>query len=314
EPVSADASSVAPAVADGAKVAFLSPAAPWAEQVGAVAGGTRLSAFLAARVSVRFDDSSAGVDEQEEYEALYGPLDDGLDLATERAVDYDDRDLVEAPPDGATYVLPGAKIGEASFFRDAERDVKRHLVDLRPLELLRNRELKLVSRPGETPEEFAERCDQAAQEAEDAEAAKIRDKLEAKQDKLEEALELARRRVAELDTDVRTRQTTDLVAGAGELLGALLGGRRSTRSITTALGRATSGTSARTAERRETARTKVQHAEDALAEVELEIAEELQEIDAEWTEKAAAIETVSIRAEATDVRVVDLRLVWVPIA
>ena len=205
EPVSADASAVAPAVADGAKVAFVSPAAPWAEQVGALAGGTRLSAFLAARVSVRFDDSSAGVDEQEEYEALYGPLEDGLDLATERAVDYDDRDLVETPPDGATYVLPGAKIGVASFFRDAERDVKRHLVDLRPLELLRNRELKLVSRPGETPEQFAERCDQAAQLAEDAEAAKIRDKLEARQDKLEEALELARRRVAELDTDVRTR-------------------------------------------------------------------------------------------------------------
>ena len=290
------------------------PPPPWAEQIGAVAGGTRLSAFLAARVSVRFDDSSADVDEQEEYEALYGPLEDGLDLTTERAVDYDDRDLAEAPPAGATYVLPGAKIGESSFFRDAERDVKRHLVDARPLELLRNRELKLVSRPGETPEQFAERCDQAAQEAEDAEAAKIRDKLEAKQDKLEQALELARRRVEELDADARADQADDFVAGAGELLGALLGGRRSTRSITTALGRATSGTSVRAAERRETALTKVQHAQDTLAELELEIAEELQEIDAEWTEKAAAIETVSIRAEATDVRVLDLRLVWVPTA
>jgi hypothetical protein len=291
------------------KVAYLSPAAPWAEEVGAVVGGARLSAFLAARVSVRFDDTRASVDEQTEYEAVYGPLEDGLDLDTERDVDYDDRDLIETPPDGAAYVLPGARIGEASFFRAAERDIKKHLVDLRPLELLRNSELRLVSRPGETPEQFAERCDQAAQKAEDAEAVKIRDKLEAKQDKLEKALELARRRVEELDADARTRRTSDIVAGAGELLGALLGGRRSTRSITTALGRAASGTSSGTAERRETARTKVQHAEDALAEVELEIAEELQRIDAEWTEKAAAIETVSIRA---DVRVVELRLVWVP--
>ena len=48
--------------------------------VGAAAGGSRLRAFVAARVSLRFDDTSAGVDEQQEYEALYGPLDGGLDL------------------------------------------------------------------------------------------------------------------------------------------------------------------------------------------------------------------------------------------
>ena len=183
------------------------------------------------------------------------------------------------------------------------------------LELLRNRELKLVSRPGETPEQFAERCDQAAQEAEDAEAAKIRDKLEAKQDKLEQRSSWpADGSRSSTPTHAPTRPTS-FVAGAGEMLGALLGGRRSTRSIATALGRARpAGTSVRAAERRETAHTKVQHAQDTLAELELEIAEELQEIDAEWTEKAAAVETVSIRAEATDVRVLDLRLVWVPTA
>ena len=44
----------------------------------------RLHAFVAARVSLRFDDRSAGIDEQQEYEALYGPLDGGLDLDCER--------------------------------------------------------------------------------------------------------------------------------------------------------------------------------------------------------------------------------------
>ena len=314
EPVAADASPVAPAVAEGVDVAFLDPAAPWSGRVGAAPGGTRLRAFLAARVNVRFDDASAGVDEQQEYEALYGPLDDGLDLDAEHAVDYDDRDLGAAAPAGAAYVLPDAAIDKAAFFREAERDIEQRLVDLRALELLRNPELKLVSRPGETPEQFAERCDRAAQEAEDAEAAKIRDKLEAKQDRLEKALELAQRRVEELDTDMRSRQTTELVAGAGEVLGALLGGRRSTRSIAGALGRAASkrGTSAGTAERRKTAQAKVEHARDALTEMELEIAEEVQRIDAEWSEKASATEPVSIRPEATDVRVAKLVLVWVP--
>ena len=33
------------------------------------------------------------MDEHQEYEALYGPLDGGLDLDSEHAVDYDDRDF-----------------------------------------------------------------------------------------------------------------------------------------------------------------------------------------------------------------------------
>ena len=95
-------------------------------------------------------------------------------------------------------------LGEASFFASAAKHIERRLVERRPLELQRNRTLKLVSRPGEAPEAFAERCDAAAQERADAETAKIRDRLEAKRDRLDRALELAQRRVEELDTDTRT--------------------------------------------------------------------------------------------------------------
>jgi hypothetical protein len=83
------------------------------------------------------------------------------------------------------------------------------------LELHRNTGLKLVSRPGETPEAFAVRCDEAAQVAEDVEAAKIKQKLEVQQTKLEKAIALAQRRVVEVSTDQRTRQASALVAGAG---------------------------------------------------------------------------------------------------
>ena len=78
-PVADDgATPVAPPVAAGVSVTYLDPAAPWAAQVAAVPGGTRLQAFLAARVGVRFDDAKAQVDERHEYEALY-PLDGGFD-------------------------------------------------------------------------------------------------------------------------------------------------------------------------------------------------------------------------------------------
>jgi hypothetical protein len=313
-PPATDAAPVAPPVASGIPVAYLDVAAPWAARVNAAAGSGRLRAYLAARVSIRFDDAKAAVDEQEEYEALYGPLDQGLDLEQETVVDFDDRDFVPAAPDRAGYELPAAPIAEASFFRDAERDIARRLAARQALELHRNPKLKLTSRPGETLEEFTQRCDLAAQDAADAETAKIRDRLEARRDRLESALAQAQRRVEELSLDERTRQTNELAAGAGAILGALLGGRRRTRSIAGALGGAASrrGTAARAAERRRTAEAKVGQVQDDLQELEQEILDEVQEIDAKWREVALAVDTVAIRPETSDVRVDRLALVWVP--
>jgi hypothetical protein len=313
---SVDATPVAPVVAAGIQTLYVDPAAPWAAKVGGIAGGPFLRAFLAASVGVRFDDTRAAVDEQRGYEALYGPLDSGLDLSRETTVDYEDRDFRADPPADAAYVLPAAPIADASFFRSAERDIKQRLTRSLTLELLRNRALKLVSRPGETPEQFAERCDQAARAAADAEAAKIRDRLEARQERLEAALEQAHRRVEELTIDERSRQDSELVAGAGAVLGALLGGRRSTRSIATAISGAASrrGASSRTGARRQTAEEKSARIEDDLRELEQEILDEVREIDEKWQQAASQIETVAIRPEASDVHVDRLAIVWVSTA
>jgi hypothetical protein len=312
--LAANETAVAPPVASGISVSYLDPAASWAGSIGAVTGSTRLRAFIAARVSLRYDDSTAGVDEQQEFEAVYGPLDGGLDLDSETQVDYDDRDFASAPPGQATYVLPEAPVDKSTFFTKTSTEIRQRLVDRRPLELQRNRQLKLVSRPGESAADFSKRCDAAAQERADAETAKIRDRLEAKRDRLDRALAQAQRRVEELQTDTRSRQATELLAGAGAVLGALFGGRRSTRSMAGAISSAASrrGMSARTAERKETAEGKVEATKDDLAELEQEIANEVAEIDERWRGVADEVDTLSIRLEATDVRVAETRLVWVP--
>ena len=116
------------------------------------AEAARLQAFLAARVSVRFDDTKSDVDVTEEWEALYGPLDETLELESETRVDIDDRDFGAEPADGTSYVLPAAPIGEERFFREAKRSIERRLADVSTLEILRNPALRLYSRPGETEE------------------------------------------------------------------------------------------------------------------------------------------------------------------
>ena len=268
----------------GTPVSFLDPAATWAAEVGAVQGSPKLRAFLAARVSLRYDDSAADVDEQQEFEAVYGPLDGGLDLASETQVDYDERDFGADAPPNAAYVLPQAPLGEARFFSATAKEIQRHLVDRRPLELQRNRALKLVSRPGESPEEFAARCDAAAQEKADAEAAKIRDRLEAKRDRLEKALEQAERRVEELEADTRSRQDDGAHRGCGRHprrtvrrppQHALDHERDRRRGLAPRDDRADAGAQG-------SAEEKAEAYEDDLAELEQEILDEVAEIDERW--------------------------------
>ncbi len=314
-----DESAVAPEVAEGVPVRYLDPAAPWASAVGAVAGASRLQPFLAARVSLRFDDTTADLDTTQEWEALYGPIAAELDLDNETAVDFDERDFDTDPPSDAAYVLPTAPLHDSKFFNSAAKEIQRRLADTKSLELLRIRELDLWSRPGETREQFESRADEAAKAGADEETAKIRDRLEAKRDRLDRALETARRRVEEAEVEQRSRKSTELLSGLGSVLGVLLGGKADTRTIGRA-GRAMGGAASRrgmttrAGERKRSAEDRVESAEQELEELEQELLDEVAEIDEDWAAKADAIEVVPIRLEATDVRVLETTLLWVPTA
>ncbi|HJU46880.1 MAG TPA: DUF87 domain-containing protein, partial [Gaiellaceae bacterium] len=156
-----DETPVAPAVAEGVAVAYLDPAAPYAGELGAVPGGTRLQAALAVRCSLRYDEARAGIDVSQEWEAIV-PLAGGFDPDAAHEVDHDARDFRDAPPSGAVYVLPAAEIGKRAFFSQAATALERRLVERRTLETYRNATLKLWSRPGESQEAFTARCAAAA--------------------------------------------------------------------------------------------------------------------------------------------------------
>src|SRR5690606_33098802 len=144
-----DATVVAPAPPSSIPVRYLDPAAPWAAQVGARAGGRRMQAAVAARVHLRFDDRAAGIDHTETWECIWYPLSPHMRAQDAIAVDYDDRDLRTEPPPDAVYVVPDGKIRDAAFYRTLERDLNDWLYRERSMEVLRNEALKLYSRVGE---------------------------------------------------------------------------------------------------------------------------------------------------------------------
>lgn len=312
----ADETAVMPAVADGVPVAVADPAAPWLTTVGADPHGARMAAGAVARVALRYDDAKADLVHDAEYEAVLFPLPAAPDPSAAHAVDYDDRDLREVPPGAGRWVLPDAPVGERAFWTRLERDLAAHLARSQTLEVQANRALKLTSRPGETTEQFTARCAQAAQDAADAETATLRDRYAARVRRLQEQIAQADDRRDVLQAQQRGRQSDELLSVAGSLLGGLLGGRGGTRRIARQVlgqaGRRSGG--AGDARRLEAAGDKVGRLEAQLSDLEAELAREVAAIDDAWTAKAGQITTVPIALERSDVQVIRLGLVWLPVA
>jgi hypothetical protein len=313
-----DATPVAPPAAAGVPVFYLDAGAPWASEVGATPGGKRLEAAIAARVSLLYDDTQAGIEHREEWEAVYLPLSRHFDASSGVTVDYDDRDFRPEPPPGALYVLPEAPIGDAAYFRQAGAQIKEHLVRERSVEIYRNAALKLFSRVGESQEDFAARCDRAASEMADRDTAELRERMEARIDRVRDAIAAAERQADQLQADTASRGQQELIAGAGAILSVLLGGKANTRSMASRAGRVLGGfssrraASTRAAGRREAAEAKVAEKMADLEALEADLAEKITEIDDRWRDAAADIQPVPIGLEKTDVSVTQVALVWIP--
>jgi hypothetical protein len=115
--------------------------------------------------------------------------------------------------------------------------------------------------------------------------------------------------MSDLEADVAARRQQEVVSGAGDLLGALLGGRRRS-SITRAASRRSQ--TRRTEARRDTAAGALADKQADLEALEDDLAAEIDAIRVEWDDKAALIEELEIPAEKVDVQVTELKLVWVP--
>ncbi len=308
-----DETTVAPNMPDSVPVRYTVAAAPWLKSVGGHASGSRLRATLAARVNMLFDETKADLRHHEEWEAIIPLTGDRLDLDAAIAVDFDDRDFTPDPPAGAVYILPPFELS-ASAVRSASADLRDKLKSDETLELWHNPELGLWSRPGEGREEFEQRCRDAADDEADTAAARMRDKLEQKRDRIEVALAKAEDRVAELEVQADGRRNSQLVDIGASVLGGLLGGRSRTRSLASAARRMSSGNRMKASAdaRLETATNRVAEKVEDLEELEFELQQAVIEIDDEWRVKAEAIESAHIPLERTDTTVEDLMVVWIP--
>ncbi len=307
---------IAPQIAKGTTAYFMDPAAPWADAVGAVSNGHRYQAAIAARINCIFDDTKAEIHEVDEWEAVFTPVPQMFDPTSAIVVDYDARDLSLQAPTGATFLLPEAPINDPVWFRAITKLLTEHLLANHSLPLFRNEALKCFSRAHETRDDFLARCDTLSQAKADEEANSLRTKLVAQTDKLNAAVDEAERKVAEVKVGAKQSRTTELIAGAGDLLGALLGGRRNARSIARSIGSAAArhGRAEVSSEKLSTAESRVAAKLEELNALETQLHDELFTIDAKWDEIGRQVTEMPLALERSDISVVELAVVWIPIA
>ena len=302
-----DETPVMPTVAD-VPVAYLDPAAAWASQVGAVPAastGPRLEAAAVARVVLRYQLARADVAQDQEYEAVLFPLPEQTVTLAPLVVDYDDRDLLASAPAAARYVIPTAKVANKTYWSTLQRDLTDHLVATESLEVQHNPDLKLYSRAGESPEEFAVRCQAVAGEQADKAVAALRKKYEAKLRAIDTKLTTA---TSQLQQAEATR-SSGTMESAVSVLGGLFGGRKSSSAISAAARKHQTDSN-----RVATAQSKLSDLQMQRQDIETELGNEVIDITADCDAKAANVETVPVDLKKTNVRITDLRMVWVPVA
>lgn len=300
-----------PDVADGVPAFFLDPAAPWASEVGADPTATTFRPGAAATVQLVYDDTKAELNHTETYEGVIFPLDGTVDVSDVISIDHDPRDFRADAPAGAEFAGLEAKVGTKTFWSGVESDLKNHLIAHRPLTIHKNEALKLYSRVGESEAEFRARCAQEAESVSDGELAKLKDSFQVKIDKVRADIAAAQTRYQEADAVAAAKSQENLLGTAGDLLGAFLGGKSGSTALNKAASRRTA--TAKASAKADSAAAKY-HAKTAeLEELEQELAAEVGDIVAKHQGLADQIETVDIPLEKTDVRIADLKLIWIPV-
>lgn len=310
-----DEFAVAPSTPNTLPTRFARASTPWLDQFNGDPDSTRLEPVLAARVTMLFDDTKSKLRHKQEWEAIIPLTESWIDVDQAIDVDFDNRDFASKARRDSKYVAPGFELS-ASAVQKAKRDLKDKLYAGETVELIHNTPLKLWSRPGESAEDFAKRCYEAAEDGKDAAALKIRTRLEKKEDQLRAALAKAQDRVEELETQAKGRKTQTVIDLGTSLLGSLFGGRKKSSALASAARKATSGTrqSSSIKARLETAENRVEEKIEDIDQLEEQLGEDLIAIDDAWNEKMTETETVEIPLEKSDISIEDFWLVWIPTA
>lgn len=309
-----------PALPSGVRQYFLPVETPleWAVRQAEEAEGTTIiyqdkrlvyEPRLLAQATVRYSHTKSQLSHDVSYVRLAElPPEGGFVEWETTSSDVPVEDLETRPARGALFApLPASLTSRA--LNALCKEFADTLYRQEGLTIRHNPALKLYSEPDETENRFIRRCRKAAQKARDAAVEKLCEKYETKFDRFGTRLRREERELDEDEADYEARKREEWLSAGESILG-FLGGRRSTRAIST---------QSRKRRLTEKAKLDVEESEEEIEALQEQVADleaELQEKEAEetrrWAEAIEAIEPLDIRPTRTNIHVERFGLAWTP--
>jgi hypothetical protein len=223
-------------------------------------------------------------------------------------------ELEDEPEEGAEFAaLPAGAARPASYPRWSKM-LKTHLYRHRPLSLLRCRDPRALSRPGQPEGDFRAQLRQLRHEKRDLALEKLRKRYAPKVARLQERIRRSEQRVERERSQYQQQKMQTVVSVGATLLGALLGRKLGSvgnvgRATTAARGMGRAGR-----ERGDIARAEETHGalQQQLDALEAEFEQEVARVRETTADAEIACEEFAIRPTKADLAVERVALVWTP--
>ncbi|MDH3943715.1 MAG: DUF87 domain-containing protein [Anaerolineae bacterium] len=311
-------STTRPAVPTGAAEYFLPnnltlsqayKAAGDAQPSGAKSQGLIYRPTLLAQADIRYMQRKYDLDHEQKLTALLPEVDKrGVARWEDFPADpVDARALDRSPSRDAQFAALEAPLSEAKLVKSMEKDFVDWAYREAEIQVWANEELKLYAGPETSESAFQKQCAEAADEERLAEVKKLKSKYKTKLNSLEKKLSREKRELSEDEAELSQRKMEELGTHAENVIGLFTGSRR---RVSTSL-----------TKRRMTAKAKadVEESIDTIAELESDMAElaeeieaDIDDIEARWEEVAADVTQIGINPMKKDILVELFGVAWMP--
>lgn len=304
------ASAIAPSLDPGIEQMYFDPHYSQLDDQSAITYSPKLLAIS----KVRFYDAKRGIDKVETFNYLAdGPDDFGrVDWnASQRVNDWKTYFSFEAKHSENSIInyssIPDT-INTSKKFKSVEKDFSDFLYNTKKAYVLEHSGLKMAQKPGESEEAFRMRVQQMIREERDEEMDELRDKYEAKLEKIDDKIRREERDMEEAEADLRNRKTAEVVNIAETIFSVFV--KKRSRSLSSAATKRRM--SRRAAEKLDEAKEEIEELELDYRDLEDELKEKLEDMQKEWEEKTQAITKKEVSPRRTDVKVEKIMFVWYP--
>lgn len=220
----------------------------------------------------------------------------------------------EKPLEPSRHEAPPSDLIKSKNFSSWQKKFVTHVYQQQRLVIWESKELKTISKPGETLGDFRGRLATIAREQRDIEVEKLRERYASKLATIQGRLQRAEQKVAEQAQQYRAKSMDTVVSIGSTLLGAVFGKKLGSRTNVTRAGSSMKSVGRAAKERGDVTRAKedVHKYQKELAKLEKEFQSEIKGLEQRIDPSQIPLTSVSVSPTKSDTNVRRFAILWMP--